>query len=143
MSDVSSPQTGPGAFNETPGSFVEADKVDVRRFCWYPAYGAGASGFQGWRFFQAYGLLEYRLNNMAAEEVAVMQATYLINLRALETAIVGAGANLATEVAGPWTHNRSEVADRAALFDAWRMRLCGFIGVPPGPERLRQDAIII
>ena len=37
------------------------EKANIRRFCGYPAYGAGPSGFQGWRFFQAYGLLEYRL----------------------------------------------------------------------------------
>ncbi len=143
MSDASGTQTGPGATSETPGSFVEADKVDVRRFCWYPAYGAGASGFQGWRFFQAYGLLEYRLNNMSPEEVAVVQATYLANLRALEVAVVAAAANLTTDVAGPWTHNKTEVAERSALFDAWRVRLCGFVGIPPGPERTVAGAVTI
>ena len=135
MSDVTVPQTGPGAYGEAPGSLVEADKVDVRRFCWYPAYGAGASGFQGWRFFQAYGLLEYRLNNLSPAELAVLQTTYLANLRVLETAIVAAAANLATDSAGPWTRNKTEAADRAALFDTWRARLCGFVGVLPGPQR--------
>ena len=143
MSDVTGSPTGPGAYSETPGSFSEADKVDVRRFCWYPAYGAGASGFQGWRFFQAYGLLEYRLNNLSPAEVAVVQATYLANLRTLETAVVAAAGNLATQAAGPWTHNKAEVADRVALFDAWRLRLCGFVGVPPGPERGDQHPILI
>ena len=143
MSDVTTPTTGPDAYSETPGSFVEADKVDVRRFCWYPAYGAGASGFQGWRFFQAFGLLEYRLNNMSPAEVAVVQTTYLSNLRALETAVVVAGANLTTDSAGPWTHNKAEVADRAALFDTWRARLCAFVGVPPGPERGGQGCPIV
>jgi hypothetical protein len=32
-----------------------------------------------------------------------------------------------------WTHNRDEVRDRLRLFDDWRRRLCGFMGVPPGP----------
>ncbi len=136
MSDVTSTPTGPGAFSE-------ADKVDVRRFCWFPAYGAGASGFQGWRFFQAYGLLEYRLNNLSPAEVAVVQSTFLTNLRALEPAIVAAAGNLSTEAAGPWTHNKAEVADRTALFDAWRLRLCGFIGVPPGPDRPDGRGIVI
>ena len=34
-----------------------SERVDVRRFCGYPAYGAGSSGFQSWRFFEAYGTL--------------------------------------------------------------------------------------
>jgi hypothetical protein len=117
----------------TVGTFVEADKVDVRRFCGYPAYGAGPAGFQGWRFFQAYGLLEYRLNNLDPTEVTVVQS-YLTSLRQLESAIPGAGANLDTDQAAVWTHNKNEVADRMALFDGWRRRLCGFLGVPAGPE---------
>ena len=62
----------------------------MRRFCGYPAYGAGPAGFQGWRFFQAYGLLEYRLNNLDPTEVTVVQ-TYLGTLRGLETAAIGGG----------------------------------------------------
>ncbi len=122
-----------GSSNETPGSFVESDKVDIRRFCGYPAYGAGASGFQGWRFYQAYGLLEYRLNNMAPEEVTVVQQ-YLTSLRVMENAIPAAGTNLTTDAAGPWTHNKAELRDRANLFDSWRARLCGFLGIPAGPQ---------
>ncbi len=116
-----------------PYVFVESDKVDVRRFCGYPAYGFGPAGFQGWRFFQAYGLLEYRLNNMDPTEGAVCQ-TYLNSLRQLEAAIPNAGANLDTDKAAVWTHNKREVADRLNLFDTWRRRLCGFLGVPAGPE---------
>jgi hypothetical protein len=117
----------------SPYVFVEADKVDVRRFCGYPAYGFGPSGFQGWRFFQAYGLLEYRLNNMDPTEGAVVQ-TYLGNLRTLEAAIPAASANLDTDKAAVWTHNKNEVRDRTRLFDDWRKRLCAFLGVPPGPS---------
>jgi len=115
-------------------SFSDSEKVAVRRHCGYPAYGAGSSGFQGWRFFQAYGLLEYRLNNMSAEEESVVRATYLANLTTLETAIVGASANLDTAKAAVWEWNSNEVRDRTALFDQWRRKLCGFLGVPPGPE---------
>lgn len=121
-------------------AFTNAEKVDVRRFAGYPAYGAGASGFQGWRFFQAYGLMEFRLNNMATEEEAVVRTTYLANLATLETAIVGAGANLDTDVAAVWTHNKREVADREGLFASWRARLCAFLGVPPGPDMVNGSA---
>jgi hypothetical protein len=113
-------------------SFTDAEKVDVRRFMGYQAYGAGPSGFQGWRFFQAYGLVEFRLNNMAPAEESVVRTTYLANLYTLETAIVSASANLDTDQAAVWKHNRNEVADRARLFDSWRRRLCQFLGVPPG-----------
>lgn len=112
---------------------TDAERTDARRFCGYPAYGAGNAGFQGWRFFQAYGLLEYRLHNLTVSELAVMR-TYLGTLCGLEQAIPGAAGNLDTEQAAVWTHNADEVRDRESLFDGWRRRLCGFLGVPPGPS---------
>lgn len=114
-------------------AFTDAEKTDIRRFCGYPAYGAGPSGFQSWRFFQAYGTLEYRLNNLSAAEEAVVRATYLATLSSLESAIPAAAANLDTDEAAVWTHNKDEIADREALFDQWRRRLCGFLGLPAGP----------
>lgn len=114
-------------------AFTNSEKVDIRRFCGFPAYGVGQAGFQGWRFFQAYGLLEFRLNNMAPEEEAVIRTTYLANLNTLETAIVGTSANLDTAKAAVWEHNPREHADRENLFLSWRRKLCGFLGIPPGP----------
>jgi hypothetical protein len=128
--------------------FTDAEKADIRRFCGYPAYGAGASGFQGWRFFQAYGLLEYRLAstgstpNMAPAELQVVRLQ-LASLYQLETAIPGTGANLDTASAGPWVHNPNEQRDRNRLFDDWRRRLCGFMGVPPGPALSTAGACIV
>lgn len=110
---------------------TDAEKTDTRRFCGYPAYGAGAAGFQNWRFYQAYGLLEFRLNNLADAEVAVLRG-YLSTLIDLETAIPRAAENLDTDQAAVWTRNRNETQDRFALFDDWRRRLCGFLGIPPG-----------
>ena len=112
--------------------FLDAQKTDIRRFCGYPAYGGSDSGFQSWRFFQAYGTLEYRMNNLSpAEEQVVLNQ--LAILYPLEAAIPNAGANLDTAQAAVWTHNPNEASDRAALFDDWRRRLCAFLGVPPGP----------
>jgi hypothetical protein len=113
-------------------SFTDAQKTDIRRFCGYPAYGAGLAGFNSWRFFQAYGTLEYRMNNMAPAEIAVT-AQYLTTLSTLETAIPPTSDNLDTDSAAAWTHNADELRDRTNLFDAWRRRLCGFLGVPAGP----------
>jgi hypothetical protein len=85
-----------------------------------------------WRFFTAYGLLEFRMTNLAPAEIGVVRR-YLGQLTALELAIPGAGDNLDTDQASVWTRNRTETDDRARLFDEWRCRLAGFIGVPPGP----------
>jgi len=112
---------------------TDAEKTDTRRFMGYPAYGAGASGFQGWRFYQAYGLMEYRLNNLADAEGAVLRS-YLTTLRMLEQAVPDAGANLDTAQVAVWTHNPNELRERLNLFEVWRRRLCGFLGLPAGPD---------
>ncbi len=59
--------------------FTDAQLTDIRRFCGYPAYGGSPSGFQSWRFFQAYGLLEYRLQNLspAEQQVVLNQLAFL------------------------------------------------------------------
>jgi len=113
-------------------AFTDAQKAEIRRYCGYPAYGAGAAGFSSWRFFQAYGTLEYRLNNLAPAESAVA-LQYVTTLGTIEAAIPRISDNLDTESAAAWTHNADELKDREALFDSWRRRLCGFLGVPPGP----------
>lgn len=111
--------------------FTDAQKTDIRRFCGYPAYGADDAGNMSFRFYTAYGTLEYRMNNFSPAEVAVV-LNQLTILYALEAAVPAAADDLDTSVAGPWTRNAGEVGERLALFDAWRRRLCGFIGVPPG-----------
>jgi hypothetical protein len=113
--------------------FLDSEKTDIRRFCGYPAYGGDVAGNMGWRFYQAYGAMEYRLSNLAPAEEAVVR-NYLTTLLVLEAAIPGAGANLDTDQAAVWTRNREEPRDRARLLDDWRRRLCGFLGLPPGPD---------
>lgn len=110
----------------------EREKTDARRFCGYPAYGAAPVAFENWRFYQVYGLLEFRLNNLSDSELAVLRR-YLVTLIGLELAIPRSSENLDTDSAAVWTRNRSEPWDRSRLFDDWRRRLCGFLGVPPGP----------
>jgi hypothetical protein len=77
-------------------------------------------------------MLEYRLNWLSGAEEAVVRR-YLATLSQLELAVPGASGNLDTAVAAVWTHNVNEVRDRTGLFDDWRRRLCGFLGVPLGP----------
>jgi hypothetical protein len=112
-------------------AFTDAEKTDIRRFCGYPAYGAAPVGMETWRFFQVYGLLEFRMNNLSDAETAVVRR-YLGTLTVLEHAVPRAGENLDTDQAAVWTRNRDELRDRARLFDDWRRRLCGFFGIPPG-----------
>lgn len=114
-------------------AFTDAEKTDIRRFCGYPAFGNQPTQGFGYRFFTQYGTLEYKLNNMMAAEEGVVRTTYLANLATLETAIPGVSANLDTDAAAVWTHNKNELRDREALFSSWRKKLCQFIGIPPGP----------
>jgi hypothetical protein len=118
----------------TPYAFTDAQLVDIRRFCGYPAMGDGNMVFPYPWIMQQYLALEYRLQHMSANEGAVVANTYLANLATLETAIVGASSNLDTASAGPWVHNANEQRDRERLFASWRLRLCDFIGVQPGPQ---------
>ncbi len=109
----------------------DSEKVDVRRFCGYPAYGASPAGNMGWRFYQAYGALEYRMNNLSPGEESVVRE-HLATLRSFEAAIPNAANNLDTEAAAVWTRNPSEVRDRQRIEQDWGRRLCAFLGVPPG-----------
>ena len=112
--------------------FTDTEKTDIRRFCGYPAYGAGAAGFQSWRFYQAYGLLEYRMNNLSDPELAVVRRQLAV-LNAMEAALPEAAAHLDTDAAATWQRNPNEPRDRQKLFDDLRRRLCGFFGLPAGP----------
>jgi hypothetical protein len=111
---------------------TDAEKTDVRRYCGYPAYGAAPVGFQTWRFFQVYGLLEFRMSNLSQAEIGIVRR-HLVTLHGLEAAVPRSGENLDTDQAAVWTHNRDETRDRVRLFDSWCRRLCGFLGVPAGP----------
>lgn len=121
---------------------TDAEKVDLRRFCGYPAYGAAPTGMQSWRYFQVYGMLEFRLTNLSGAEIAIARR-YLGSLTSLELAVPSASDNLDTDQASMWTRNKNELNDRVRLFDGWRRRLCGFLGVPPGPAIPNASAPLI
>ncbi len=109
--------------------FTAAEVADIRRFCGFPAY--ATFGY----FFGAAGManMDLQIQGMSNEEQAVVRTVYLTNLTALEAAVLTAGTNMGTDVAAVWTRNRTEVADRQALFNMKRRELCAFIGVAPGP----------
>ncbi|SDX13109.1 hypothetical protein SAMN05518669_103360 [Variovorax sp. YR634] len=114
--------------------------ADVRRFAGYPGLGIDtpATDRSDMAFITALPslllqTLAHRLQNLTPENESTLINVYLTNLATLETDIVGSAANLDTESAAVWKHNKREVAERSALFDGWRRRMCGFLGVAPGP----------
>jgi hypothetical protein len=111
--------------------FADADLVDIRRFAGYPARGTGIVVFPFPWWFKYYQALEVRLQNLTASEAAIIQQ-YLTQLRTLEAAIPGSGANLDTDQAAVWTHNKNEVRDRTRLYMQWRRQFCELLGVPYG-----------
>lgn len=116
-------------------SFTTTEKVDIRRFCGYGLYGTGTpTPASGYRFSTQYGVLEYKMNTLGAEEEAVVRANFLTNLYLLEAAIVASGGNLDTAAAAVWTRNKNEVRDRTALFNQWRQEFCAFLGITAGPS---------
>lgn len=114
-------------------TFPEHRLVDIRRYCGYPAVGTGVIVFPFPWWFKYYSALETRLQNLTDTEATVV-TNYLTQLDALELAIFNASTNLGTSAAAVWTRNEKEVQDRTNLFDQWRRKLCGFLGVPPGPD---------
>ena len=114
-------------------TFTDQQKTDIRRFCGFPAYGDGSVVFPFPWIMRQYLALEYRLSHMSQSEGNVVINTYLANLYSLENAILGASENMGTEQAAVWTRNKNEQRDRDRMFDSWRRRLCGFIGIDYGP----------
>jgi len=114
-------------------SLTDAQLVDSRRYCGYGNFGLTVNPASGYRFMTHYGVLEYRLANLTTSETAVV-TTMLTNLNGLESALWGSSANLDTDQASVWKHNKNEIADRAALYRMARLELCNFFGVPPGPS---------
>ena len=126
--------SGSAAAAEASTALTDAERADVRRMCGYPPYGGlGQAGFQGWRFFQGYGLLEFRMNNLAPAELQNVRMV-LSECLATEQAVFGARDNLDTDQAAVWTHNKGEVRDRWDDLSRKRRHLCTLVGVPPGPH---------
>ena len=115
----------------TPYVFTDSQLTDIRRYCGYPARGTGVIVFPFPWWFKYYQALEVRLQNLLPNEATIV-LTYLAQLATLEAAIPNAGANLDTDRADVWFHNKQEVRDRVALYAQWRMEFCNILGVPPG-----------
>ncbi|QEH95947.1 hypothetical protein [Gluconobacter thailandicus] len=132
--------SGTASLSSAP--LTEGEKMDVRRFCGYPAVGSRETGQESWRFFQVEGALEWRMGNLSGAELQQIRL-YLLQLCPLETALLGASDNLDTAQAASWYHNGHELRDRVTLFTLWRRRLCAFLGVTGGLELQDGRAVVI
>ena len=111
---------------------LDSEKVNARRFMGYPVFGTNPSGNMGWQYYQAFGLVEYRLSNLSSNEEDILRQ-YLASLTTIEQSMADASTTVDTQAAGEWVRNPMEITDRMRLLDDWRRRLCAFLGVPPGP----------
>lgn len=118
-------------------TFTNAELVAIRKFCGY-----GVKTPIGLTLFGDYPNLEYRLLQMDDDEAAQLRTTYLTQLQTYEDAILTASENLDTRSAAVVVINPNEVADRTALYNNFRRRLCAFIGCEPG-DCLRSGSRIV
>jgi hypothetical protein len=120
--------------------------VDVRTYMGYSVSGDTTSfPFREYVYSDVslMGLsIEYRLEHLSAEEENRVTTFYLPNLAAREQEIQCAAANLSTDVAGPWKHNKQEIRDRRELFDELRYDLCDFLGFAPGEALRRSNRLV-
>ena len=120
--------------------------VDVRRYCGFSVSGNTTSQPYREPVYSDVTLaslsLDYRLANLSAEEENTVVTYYLANLYLREAEIQGAAANLDTDVAAVWTHNKDEVSDRMGLFNQLRLDLCNFLGFEPGRALRSQNRLV-
>ena len=128
------------------GTFTAAEETDIRRHCGYGAIGdisSMSAGGMGARYFQQFSQFEFRINNLSPTEEAIVRlkvygtavapAPTTNGLNFLELAIETSSANLDTDEASVWKHNKREIDDRYKLYTNARQRLCETIGVAYGP----------
>lgn len=119
-------------------ALTDQQMSDVRRYAGYALVGTTMQiNTDQDVVFLMFGMVNMslytRLTTMSAVEETTLTGVYLINLAMIEAAIPAASANLDTDQAAVWYHNKREVVDRTALFNKWRREMCAFLGLPPGP----------
>jgi hypothetical protein len=110
----------------------ETEKEAVRYYCGYGMYGLQALPASGYRFSIVYGTLEYKMINLQPGEEDRVRNTFLVKLPVLEEDTYAVRDNIDTDQAAVWHHNKNEPRDRIRLFNYWRLKLCAFLGIPPG-----------
>ena len=124
-------------------AFTDSQKVQIRKFCGYPLYGGVPIPNFGFRFFQAYGDLEFRLTNMAPDEEAEVTTYFLPKLLQLQTDVYDVRLNSDPAQAAVWYRNPKELREREQNYDKWRKWLCDFIGCQYGPYLQNENQLRI
>ena len=115
---------------------TDAQKVDVRRWLGYATQNPGESDLVYTRRSEnsLYSVsLTDKLDGLTSVEETSLTTQYLTPFATLEAALLGASGNMDTQIAGPWTANPREVAERTGLYNKWRRDMAGFLGFEPGP----------
>jgi len=123
-------------------ALTEAELTDARRFLGYAAHGAMRGGATSAWFYQASAAVDARLAMLSESEVEVLRG-YLRTLAQMEAAIPAVAEGLDTASAAGWVRNAGELEERERLFDGWRRRMCGFLGLVPGPELRRGGGVAL
>jgi hypothetical protein len=121
---------------------TEAELTDARRFLGYAARGAMRGVTSSAWFYQASAAADARLAALSESEAGVLRG-YLQTLAAMEAAIPAVAEGLDTATAAGWVRNAGELEERERLFDGWRRRMCGFLGLVPGPELRRGGGVAL
>jgi hypothetical protein len=123
--------TSPGStFSAAP--LTDDERTWIRHFCGYPPAGTDANDYSSWRFFQTWGLLEYRMQTLAPTEIQKVRY-YLSLLYVLDPQISSMSGTIGVATAGPFERNANEMGERRRQIRDYAKRLLRSIGVPPGP----------
>lgn len=115
-------------------AFSEAEKEQIRYYTGYGMLGSQALPAGGYRFFETYGTLEYKMINCQPGEEDEIRNNYLVKLPVLRDDIYGVRANSDTAQAAVWFRNKDELKERRQLYKYFRLELVNFMGLTPGPN---------
>lgn len=115
-------------------TFTDAQMVDIRRFCGYPARGTANNMFNSNLFFTWFEELQYRAMNLSPAEGAIVANEYLVQINGARRDIFNARANQTALASGSVTFRDNEMEIRRGEYERLCYELCNFFGVGPGPN---------
>ena len=117
--------------------FTDDQKVQIRFYCGFPAYGVAPLANFWMRSTWVDGQVEFVMRALAPDEEDKVINYYLPNLNQLETDIYNVRLNSDTAQAAVWYRNPLELQERIQNYTWWRQALCRFIGSYYGPDLAR------
>jgi len=114
--------------------FTDDEKVKIRFYCGFPAYGVAPLANFWMRSTWVNGQVEFVMRALAPDEEDKVRNQFLPQLIQLETDIYNVRLNIDTAQAAVWYRNANELKERVSLYTFWRQELCRFIGSYYGPD---------